>query len=463
MKLIVKGGSCVAAGGMMRADIGIEEGRITALDVDLHSPGAEIVDASDCLIFPGGIDVHCHLPWPSGEIVSGDDVQSGTLAAIHGGVTTVIDFVIPDQGESLMAAVDRKIDETRQGLYCDYSAHVCIREVTEKTPAEISSLVKRGFISFKLFMAYEGFRLEDRDILRVMQAVKTAGGIVTVHAENGLLADRAATDLIDSNHRGVEYYGESRPAYCEHEAIDRILHYAAAVDVPLHIHHVSTGPGAEAIGRARRRGQRVSGETCPQYLLFNDNEYRAGGFAATYLVIAPPLRKESDQLNLWNALDHAALSVVATDHCPYSLAQKQTGVDDFTRIPGGSAGVETRWPLLFTHALRTGRLSPERLADVWSVNPAWIFGFHPRKAGLCIGADADLIIVNPERQSTLSAASLHMNTDCLPYEGWQVSGFPLTTLLRGQVIVRDGDLVSTPRGKIVPRIPPRYGAYEGRK
>ena len=463
MKRIVRGGRCVTADGVVRADLGIEGGRIVALAAGLDVAGAEVLDATDCLVFPGGVDVHCHLPWPSGDVISGDDVESGTRAAIHGGVTTVLDFVIPELGESLTHAVERKLAETQDRLYCDYSAHVCVREVNNERLAEIPALVERGFTSFKIFMAYEGFRLEDRDVLRVMQAVKAAGGIVSVHAENGLLADRATANLLDAGQRAVQYYGESRPAYCEHEAIDRILHYAAAIDVPLHVHHVSTGPGAQAIAAARRRGQHVSGETCPQYMLFTDDAYRAEGVEATYLVIAPPLRKAKDRVSLWDALDQDALSAVATDHCPYTLAQKRAGVDDFTLVPGGTAGVETRWPLLFTHALRTGRLAPERLAQVWAANPARIFGLYPRKAGLRIGGDADVIIVQPERESVLSAGSLHMQTDCVPYEGWRVYGFPLTTLLRGEIVVRDGELVSAPGGQVVPRTAPQRVGALGRQ
>jgi dihydropyrimidinase len=454
MDLIIKGGTLVTPSGSLRADVGIAEGKIAALAMDLKPDGTQALDATGRWIFPGGVDVHCHLPWPSKQVVSGDDVHSGTLAAICGGVTTVLDFVIPELGEGLIEALERKLEETRPGLYADYSAHLCMREATPANLAQIPQLVERGFPSFKIFMAYEGFRLEDAEILEVMEAVEAAGGIVSVHAENGLLADRATRQLVSRGQVAPDRYPDSRPAYCEHEAIQRILHYADAAGVTLHIHHVSTGEGAALVGRARRRGLDVSGETCPHYLLFTDEVYRAEGVAATYLVIAPPLRQAGDRTALWEALASDALSLVATDHCPYSRAQKAAGAGDFTRVPGGTAGVETRWPLLFSEGVLARRLTPERLAAVWALNPARRFGLYPRKGSLAVRADADLVIVDPERESTLSAAGLHMNTDYSVYEGKKVKGFPVTTVLRGKVVVRDGQPVGESHGQVIFRNKP---------
>jgi dihydropyrimidinase len=451
MDLTVKGGILVTPTDSFRADVGVADGKIVALAADLADSGEEVLDATGRWVFPGGVDVHCHFPWPSKEVLSGDGVRNGTLAAICGGVTTVLDFVIPELGEGLTEALDRKLEETSQGLYADYSAHICIREVTEANLAQIPTLVRRGFPSFKIFLAYEGFRLEDRDILQVMAAVRAAGGILSVHAENGLLADRATHELVSNGQVSLDNYPDSRPVYCEHEAINRIIHYARAVGVPLHIHHVSTGEGAALVGAARRRGQHVCAETCPHYLLFTDEAYRVGGVEATYLVCAPPLRDVHDQVALWKALASDALSIVATDHCPYSHAQKEAGKEDFTLVPGGTAGVETRWPLLFTEGVAAGRLTPERLATVWALNPARAFGIYPRKGSLVVGADADLLIVNPERESTLSATTLHMNTDFSVYEGRTVKGFPVTTVLRGRMVARDGEPVAEPRGEVIVR------------
>jgi len=452
MDLIIRGGMCVTLAGVIRADVGVRDGRIVALAESLDEPAGAVVDADGQWVYPGGVDVHCHLPWPSKSVLSGDDLLSGTRAAICGGVTTVLDFVIPELGEPLLDAVERKLDETRAGLYADYAAHVCVREVNERNLADIPTLVQRGFPSFKVFMAYEGFRLEDGDILRLMDAARAAGGMLSVHAENGLLADRATQQLGAEGKVGVEQYPASRPAYCEHEAIQRAIQYARATGVRLHVHHVSTAEGARLIGAARREGLPLSGETCPQYLTLTEDAYRAGGLEATFPVLAPPIRTSADQAALWEALSSDALSVVATDHCPYSRAQKSAGIDDFRRVPGGMPGVETRWPLLFTHGVRAGRLTAQRLAEVWAINPARLFGLSHRKAGLSVGADADLIVVDPQRASVLSAQTLHMRTDYSMYENWPASGFPLSAVvLRGQVVVRDGQPLDEPRGQVVAR------------
>lgn len=458
MKTIVKGGTLVTPSGIHHADLGIENGKITSISGNLSTEEAQIVDADGAWVFPGGIDVHCHLPWPSRDIISGDDVVSGTRAAICGGVTTVIDFIIPEIGEDLISAVERKLGETERGIYADYCAHICIREANDKNLSQIPALVQKGFNSYKIFMAYQGFQLEDRDILAVMSAVKAAGGIVTVHAENGLLADRATRNLVAQGDLAVKFYPESRPVYCEEEAIQRIIAYAGATKTPLHIHHVSSGAGARLISKARREGLDVTGETCPQYLLFNEQAYYAEGLRATYLVIAPPLRKPADQEKLWKALSTGSLSMVATDHCPYTLAQKAAGIDDFTRVPGGSGGVETRWPLLFTECYVRGRLPLERLSAVWSANPARVFGLYPQKGSIAVGSDADLIIVRPAEHSNLSIDRLHMNTDHTVYEGFEVLGFPLTTMLRGSIVVRDGEPVGEPDGKVLARSQNRYPA-----
>ncbi len=451
MDTAIKGGTIVTPSGIYQADIGIEDGRIVCISSDLSVSSEKVIDAGKSWVFAGGIDVHCHLPWPSKDVLSGDDVLSGTRAAVCGGVTTVVDFIIPEPGESIAEAVERKLDEVQRGIYSDYSAHICIREASEKNLSQIPALVQQGFVSYKIFMAYQGFQLEDRDILRVMAAVNEAGGIVTVHAENGMLADRATSMLVKDGCIAVKYYPQSRPVYCEEDAVQRILTFAEATRTPLHIHHVSSGVGARLIREARRKGIDVTGETCPQYLFFNDDVYQAQGLPSTYLVIAPPLRKAGDQEKLWKALAAGDLAMVATDHCPYTLAQKSAGIDDFTRVPGGSAGVETRWPLLFTESYQHGRLSLERLAAVWAANPARRFGLFPRKGSIAVGADADLIIVNPDRTSALAIEKLHMNTDHTAYEGFEVSGFPLTAILRGEVVVQDGEPVGAPRGEVLTR------------
>jgi len=301
-------------------------------------------------------------------------------------------------------------------------------------------------------MAYEGFRLPDSELLRVMEAIGQAGGMLGVHAENGLLADYLTQKLLENGETALANYPRARPPLCEIEAIHRVLSYARLTGVRLHIHHVSTSEGAKLIGEARREGLPVSGETCPQYLVFSDEGYAGDPVQAAYLVCAPPIKSAQDQAGLWQALVNDNLSIVATDHCPYTKEQKEAHLDNFTLVPGGMAGIETRLPLLYTEGVVKGRLSLNRFVEVWATEPARLFGLYPRKGIIAVGSDADLVILDPNQRGTLQAAQLHMNTDCIPYEGWEVHGLPVTTILRGEVVVEEGQLsTEEPKGQLIDR------------
>jgi dihydropyrimidinase len=330
----------------------------------------------------------------------------------------------------------------------DYSFHLNIRGDVSPRLAEIPALVERGFPSFKVFMAYEGFRLEDADLVRVMQAVSRANGVVSVHAEDGPLADAVTAGLLAGGLRAPAYFGLARPAACEEQAIRRILAHQQQTGARLHIHHVSTRAGAAAIGQARRSGRMVSGETCPHYLLFSAADYAGDPSQAAALVCSPSIKDGYHQPALWQALAEDALSVLATDHCPYTRAQKEAHLDDFSQIPGGLAGVETRLPLMYSAGVAAGRLSLARFAQVWAEGPARAFGLYPRKGTLSVGSDADLVLVDPQAAWTLRAADLHMNTDCLAYEGQQGTGKPVATILGGRVIVQDGKMLAEPCGQL---------------
>jgi dihydropyrimidinase len=297
-------------------------------------------------------------------------------------------------------------------------------------------------------MAYEGFRLPDRDLLRVMQAIAQAGGILGVHAENGLLADFLTQQLVDAGQTALENYPAARCPACEIEAIHRVLAYARLTRTRVHIHHVSTAEGAAMIGAAREEGLPVSGETCPQYLVFSDDDYRQDAVRAAHLVCAPSIKSSGDRDGLWQALASGSLSAVATDHCPYTRDQKEAHLDDFTAVPGGIPGVETRLPVVYTEGVRGGRLSLGRFVEVWATGPARLFGLYPQKGIIAVGSDADLVLLDPEQESVLSASALHMNSDCLPYEGREVYGVPATTILRGNVLVESGQLsAGEPQGR----------------
>lgn len=451
-QLLIKGGRCVNPSGPFNADLLIDEGRIVAIGRELESTAERVIDARGKLVLPGGVDVHVHLPWPTGAVVSTDDFASGTKAAAFGGVTTILDFVIPGEEEDLFEALERKLADAHENAWVDFSLHLNVRGEVDSKLSVIRELVESGFPSFKVYMAYEGFRLSDSDLLKVMKAVTQAGGVLGAHAENGLLADYLTQELVASKQIALSDYRLARPSMCETEAIHRLLSYGRLLGTRLHVHHVSTAQGAELIDQARREGLPVTGETCPHYLLFNDESYAGEPTQAAYLICAPPLKGAQDQEALWRALANGSLSILATDHCPYTKRQKEADLEDFTQVPGGVAGIETRLPLIYTEGVVKGRLSLSRFVEIWATEPARVFGLYPGKGIIAIGSDADLAILDPDRKGKLHAAELHMNTDCLPFEGWEIYGLPLTTILRGEVLVEEGRLLPRePKGKLVCR------------
>ncbi len=451
-QLLIKGGKCVIGSDVVVTDLLVDEGKIVAIGSGVAKSARTVIEAAGRLVLPGGVDVHVHLPWPKGSHISSDDFNSGTLAAAFGGVTSVIDFVIPDEEESLQTALQRKLEEARFNAWVDYSAHLNLRGDIDAKLKEVEGLVKEGFPSFKVFMAYEGFRVADEDVLRVMKVIGDAGGMMSVHAENGILADYLTHELLEEGKRALSYYPQSRPALCELESIQRLLAYEQRMGTRLHIHHVSTGGGAEMIGQARRQGLPVTGETCPQYLLFTDLDYTQDPKMAAYLVCAPSIKSQADQEALWRRLADGSLTVLGTDHCPFTKAQNEASLDDFSQTPGGLGGVETRLPLIFSEGVLTGRLTLEKFVEVWASAPARAFGLYPRKGSIAVGSDADLVIFDPQRRTTLRAFDLHSQTDCTPYEGRTVAGLPLTTILRGNVVVDEGKLaVETPGGELIQR------------
>ncbi len=450
-QLLIQGGQCVNPTGIFTADVLVDEGRIVALGRNLPASADRVIQAGGLLVLPGGVDVHVHMPWPAGATISSDDLASGTKAAAFGGVTTVLDFVIPDSGETPAAALGRKLEQAQASAWVDYSFHINIRDHIDDAIAGIRDLIDRGFPSFKVFMAYDGFRIPDGDLLRIMRAVAD-GGMLSVHAEDGALADLATQELVAAGRSSLANYPSARPRLCEISAIQRVIAYARHLGTRVHIHHVSTAEGAALIGAARKSGLSVTGETCPQYLTLDERVYAEEPVRAAAYVCAPPIRSAADQDALWKALASDSLSAIATDHCPFTRQQKQAHRHDLTQVPGGMAGVETRLPLVYSAGVRPGRLSLSRFVETMATGPARIFGLYPRKGIIAVGADADLVLFDPDRSTQLRASDLHMNTDCLPFEGWEVQGWPVTTILRGEPVVENGTLVkSEPAGKLVPR------------
>lgn len=443
LDLVIKDGLVVTAEASVRADVGIEAGRIAALGLGLE--GRESIDAAGMLVLPGAVDEHVHLQMPVGEFCSSDDFYTGTVAAAHGGTTTLIDFAEPQPGQSLVEALEFRRGEADPKVVVDYGLHMTLSRADDETLGQLSACIAAGAASFKLYMAYQGLRLDDGGLLRALAALAEAGGRPLVHAENHYAIAYLTARALAEGRTGPGEHPGTRPAVMEAEAVHRLLALAHVTGTPLTVAHLSCALGLEEVRAARGRDQVVWVETCPQYLLLDEAEYGRPGFEAAKFVMAPPPRTEADRAALWAGLAAGEVDTVATDHCPFFFAtQKTRGRDDFSRIPGGAPAVETRLPLLYTHGVRQGRLTMERWVEVCCTAPARRFGLAPRKGTLAVGADADVVIFDPGRRVTLSAESLHQNVDYTPYEGWEVQGYPRTVLSRGEVLVHDSEFTAQP-------------------
>ncbi len=472
---VIRNGTLITPEGPVNADLGIVGEKIAAIGQGLQ--GREVIDATGKLVIPGAIDPHVHLEMPAGPVRSSDDWVTGTIAAACGGTTTVIDFVEPEpapagpvetlvetlHATSLRRALAARRAEAEGRAVIDFGLHMTLLDAQPETLAEIPAVVAAGCPSFKTYMTYS-MKLTDDALIAAMDAVGRAGGMVMVHAENDAGIAYLRRKLIEAGHVEPRYHPISRPASMEVEAIERALALAEAAECPVYIVHISTGRGAAAVAAARGRGQVAFGETCPQYLLLTDAEFDRPGFEGAKFVCSPPLRKPEDNAALWRLLASADLQTVGTDHCPFfyrgekDLGQRDGAYPPFTRIPGGMPGIEARLALLYTFGVRAGRLTVERWVDACATAPARIFGLYPRKGALVPGADADVVIFDPDREVVLTHARatsrpgashiyrLHENCDYTPYEGFGLTGWPALTMLRGRIIARDGKFVGQAGG-----------------
>lgn len=447
--LVITNGLLVTSEAVAHADLAISGGRIAATGKKL--PGREAIDATGKLVLPGAIDEHVHLEMPVGEFASSDDFFTGTVAAACGGTTAVIDFAEPGKGQPLVEALAERRAKADGKVVIDYGLHMTLSLADDETLGQIPASIEAGSASFKLYMAYEGLRLDDGGLLRALAALRERGGRALVHAENHYAISYLTAQALAQGRTGPENHPLTRPDIMEAEAVHRLLALARVTGAPLVLAHLSCALGLKEVRAARERGQTVWVETCPQYLLLDEDEYLRPGFEGAKFVMAPPPRTATDRAALWAGLAAGEINTVATDHCPFFYAtQKTRGRDDFSLIPGGAPGVETRLSLLYTHGVRAGRLTPERWVEVCCTEPARRFGLAPRKGTLSVGADADLVIFDPERRVTLSAEALHQNVDYTPYEDWKVHGYPETVLSRGEIVVRDGEFIGTPgRGQFL--------------
>ena len=457
MTTLVKNGTVVTAGDRYDADIYIDKGRITLIGQGLNIPADTVVDASGKLVMPGGIDVHTHLDMPFGGTTSADDFESGTVAAAHGGTTTVVDFAIQNFGEGLFPAFEGWMKRAEGKAVIDYAFHMIVRELTDQVSGDMDRLTKHeGLTSFKLFMAYPGvFQVDDATIFRALLKTRENGGLVCMHAENGGVIDTLVKEALRKGQTAPKYHALTRPTRAEGEATGRAIALAEMADVPIYIVHLSCSDALEKIKQARDMGLPAYAETCPQYLFLSYEDYERPGFEGAGYVMSPPLREKWNQVALWKGLAKNDLQVVSTDHCPFCMnepPQKQLGKDDFSKIPNGAPGIETRLMLLWDGGVRTGRIDAHRFVEITSTNPARMFGLWPRKGTVAVGSDGDLVIWDPDKEVTLSARTLHMRVDYNPYEGRVIKGAPAVVLSRGDVIVDHGEFKGGKgRGQFVKR------------
>ncbi len=443
--LIIRNGKVVTATDAYRADVAIANGKIAAIGADLGSSGAgqsarKTIDASGKLVLPGGIDVHTHLDMPFGGTTSADDFETGTRAAAFGGTTTLIDFAIQYKGQRLRQAFDTWMNKATSKAVCDYAFHCIMTDVSSGQLSEMNDLVHDGVTSFKLFMAYPGvFMLDDASIFKALQTTSKNGGLICMHAENGSAIDVIVQQALAEGKKAPKYHALTRPTTAEAEATARAIALAEMAGAPIYIVHLSCNDALEKVREARDRGLPVYAETCPQYLYLSIENFDAPGFEGAKYVFTPPLREKWHQEKLWNGLKCDHLQVVSTDHCPFCFKeQKELGRDDFTKIPNGGPGVEHRMSLIYSGAVAGGRFSANRFVELVSTTPAKLFGLYPRKGTIAVGSDADLVIFDPKRKHTISAATHHMRVDYSMFEGIQVTGMPDVVMSRGKVVV-EGD------------------------
>jgi len=448
-RTLIHGGRIITAVDDYRADILIEAERIVCIGQMLQvGPDTRRIDASGMLVFPGGVDCHTHMENTFGQSVTCDNFVTGTRAAAFGGTTTIIDFALQKPGDSPLDAIARAQGKAASAASVDYSFHVIVTHVDERVLEDMRYAIRHeGVSSFKMFMAYPGTVMsDDAAIFRAMRMVGQHGGMIALHAENGTVIDLLVREAVAQGHTSPRYHALTRPAILEGEATHRGIKLAELAEAPVYFVHLSAKEALKHIIEARDLGIPVFAETCPHYLFFDDSAYANDSFELARYVMSPPLRSKESQNALWTALKTDDLQLISTDHCPYCLKegyrghvnQKPLGRDDFSKIPNGVPGIETRMTVVYDGGVRSGRISLNRFVELTSTAPAKLFGLFPKKGTLAIGSDADIVLFSPEESHTISAATQHSDCDFTLFEGRQVTGRVKTVLLRGEPLIDDG-------------------------
>ena len=452
MKTLLKGGTVVSAAASRAADVLIEGEKILAVGENLPADGAAVVDVTGKRLVPGFIDAHTHCDLDVCSTTTADNFDTGTRSAIHGGTTLVIDFACPNKGESLQYGLDLWHKKADGRSSCDYGFHMTIDDSNEAIRAEIPAMFAAGIPSFKMYMTYPAMMIGDQDMFCALQELKKYGGIAGVHCENAGVIDALIAAHKAAGQTAPTSHPECRPNPLEAEAVAHLLRITEVAGVPIVIVHLSTKEALLEVMRARARGQQVYVETCPHYLLLDDSVYYQEDYsAAARYICAPPMRKKEDQEVLWKALANGTIQTVSTDHCSFTLQQKDAGRGDFTKIPGGLPGVETRGILLYSEGVAKGRIPAEKMAEVLAENPAKLYGAFPRKGILAAGSDADIVVIDPTKTGLITASDQIANVDYTPFEGFRTQGVIEQVYLRGQPAVDHGEVQTGKIGQFLPR------------
>lgn len=439
--VLINKGTIVTSEKTFLSDIFVADGKISAIGKKLSRPdNADIIDAQGMYVFPGAIDAHVHLDLPTPAGPSSDDFETGSIAALYGGTTTIIDFVTPSKNESLPAALENRMKDAKRSKI-DYGFHVSITSWNKNTAREMEICVKQyGLTSFKTYMAYKGvIGIEEKELFEVMKTAAKLNALVTVHCELGDEILRLQKEFISAGKTSAVYHALSRPSYVEAESVKHIMDIAEKAGCPVYIVHTSTKESLEIIEKAQSEGQLVYSETCPQYLLLDESVYDLPIPASLAYVISPPIRGKEHREHLWNGMKSGSIQVISTDHCPFNLkGQKDIGMYDFTKIPNGAGGIEHRLALLYTYGVLQKRISLNQFVALTSTNPSKIFGLYPQKGEITVGSDADIVIWNPEIENIISAKTHHQHCDSNIYKGFKTKGSAEYVITKGNLVLSKG-------------------------
>ena len=452
MKYLFKNGTVVSGRGTRRADVLVEDEKILQVGRNLCDPLARVVDVTGKLLMPGFIDSHTHFDLDVCNTTTIDDFDSGTKSAIRGGTTTIVDFACPNKGESLHHGLELWHKKADGKCWCDYGFHMTIDDWNEEIEKEIDDMYAAGISSFKMYMTYPAMMIGDEAMYKALKKLKEKGGICGVHCENSGVINALIAEKKAAGQMGVSSHPETRPDFLEAEAVSRLLRIAQAVDIPVVIVHLTNAATLAEVTAARRRGQKVYVETCPQYLVLDDSVYYNEDYTrAAHYVCAPPIRKAEDCRALWAGLRKGDIQTISTDHCAFTLEQKDAGRGDFTKIPGGLPGVEARGELVYSFGVATRKISLATMCKALSENPAKLYGMFPRKGIIAPGADADIVVYDPQADHILRAEDMVSRAGYTPYEGFVTRGCVSQVWLRGNLMVENGHVIGQQMGRYMVR------------